>query len=67
MAKEKIERFEDLITWQKARELTGGIYKITKLGDFSKDYGLKEQIRKASVSIMIWGTSYIPPVKRKNE
>jgi four helix bundle protein len=52
MAKEKIERFEDLITWQKARELTGGIYKITKLGDFSKDYGLKEQIRKASVSIM---------------
>ena len=52
MAKEKVERFEDLIAWQKARELTKAIYTVTKTGDFSRDYGLKEQIRKASVSIM---------------
>lgn len=48
----KIERFEDLIAWQKARELTKNIYKITKPGDFSKDFGLRDQIRRSSVSIM---------------
>ena len=48
----KIERFEDLIAWQKARELTKNIYKITKRGDFSKDFGLRDQIRRSSVSIM---------------
>ena len=36
----KIERFEDLIAWQKARELTKEIYKITKRGEFAKDFGL---------------------------
>lgn len=49
---ERIERFEDLIVWQKARELTRNIYKITKQGEFYKDFGLKEQIRRAAVSIM---------------
>ncbi len=48
----KIEKFEDLIAWQKARELTKNIYKITKEGEFQKDFGLREQIRRASVSIM---------------
>jgi four helix bundle protein len=48
----RIEKFEDLIAWQKARELTKNIYKVTKQGDFFKDYGLREQIRRASVSIM---------------
>ena len=48
----KIEKFEDLIPWQKARELTKNIYKVTKQGDFRKDFGLRDQIRKASVSIM---------------
>ncbi|HEX8734421.1 MAG TPA: four helix bundle protein [Pyrinomonadaceae bacterium] len=48
----KVERFEDLIAWQKARELTREIYKITNSGDFAKDFGLREQIRRASVSIM---------------
>lgn len=52
MSNKKIEKFEDLIAWQKARGLTKHIYTITKSGEFSKDYGLKEQIRKASVSIM---------------
>ena len=48
----KIEKFEDLIAWQKARELTKNIYKVTKQGDFRKDFGLRDQIRRASVSIM---------------
>lgn len=48
----KIKRFEDLIAWQKARELTKEIYRITKTGEFSKDFGLRDQIRRASVSIM---------------
>ena len=34
----KIQRFEDLIAWQKARELTKEIYIITRQGDFAKDY-----------------------------
>lgn len=48
----KIQRFEDLIAWQKARELTKEIYRITQTGDFSKDYGLRDQIRRAAVSVM---------------
>ncbi len=52
MSTGKIEKFEDLIAWQKARELTKNIYKVTKLGELSRDFGLRDQIRKSSVSIM---------------
>ena len=45
-------QFEDLEVWKSARELTNRIYKITTDGAFSKDYGLRDQIRRASVSIM---------------
>lgn len=48
----KVERFEDLIGWQKARELTKQIYFLTMKGPFSKDFGLRDQIRRASVSVM---------------
>ena len=48
----KIEKFEDIQAWQKARELVSSIYEITARGDFAKDYSLKEQIRRAAVSIM---------------
>src|SRR5881275_3012399 len=48
----KIEKFEDFIAWQKARRLTREIYKITNLPGFSRDFGLKDQIRRAAVSIM---------------
>lgn len=48
----KINRFEDIESWQKARELTKQIYKITKDGSFLKDFGLSNQIRRSSVSIM---------------
>src|SRR4030042_3116088 len=52
MSTGRIEKYEDLIAWQKARELTKNIYKITRQGEFSKDFGLRDQIRRASVSIM---------------
>ena len=48
----KVTIFEDLIAWQKARELTREIYSITKVGKFEKDFGLRTQIQRACVSIM---------------
>lgn len=48
----KIRRFEDLIAWQKARELTKRIYSLTQQGNFERDYGLRDQIRRAAVSVM---------------
>ncbi|MBT4937435.1 four helix bundle protein [Candidatus Peregrinibacteria bacterium] len=47
-----ITRFEEILSWKKARELTVIIYELTKKEKFSKDYGLKDQIQRASVSIM---------------
>ena len=41
-----------MIAWQRARELTKQIYNVTRTGRFSKDFGLKDQIRRASVSVM---------------
>jgi len=46
------QNFEDIEAWQKARELTKEIYQITRQGKFAKDYGLRDQICRASVSIM---------------
>jgi len=48
----KIERLEDIKAWQKARELVRDIYEVTSKGNFTKDYSLKEQIRRASISVM---------------
>ncbi|MEA3318067.1 MAG: four helix bundle protein, partial [Bacteroidota bacterium] len=45
----RIDRFEDILSWQKAKELTIQIY---KLFEKSKDFGFKDQIQRASVSIM---------------
>ncbi len=50
--KKKIKKFEELVAWQKARRLTSKIYKVTASGEFARDYGLKDQIRRASVSTM---------------
>ena len=50
--KERIDKFEDLIAWQKARELTREVYQISRRGAFGKDFGLSGQIQRASVSIM---------------
>lgn len=45
-------RFEDIKAWQKALELTMGVYRMTSDGSFSKDFGLRDQIRRAAVSVM---------------
>jgi four helix bundle protein len=46
------DTFEDLIAWQKARVLTKLIYEATSTGQFAKDFGLRDQIQRASVSVM---------------
>ena len=47
-----IQNFEDLKTWQKARALCLEIHLISSIGNFSKDFGLKDQINRSSGSIM---------------
>jgi len=48
----KVSVFEDLIAWQKSRELTKLVYEASSKGTFCRDYGLRDQIRRASVSVM---------------
>ncbi len=48
----RVDRFEDLIAWQKARRLTQEIYRATGDSAFASDRALRDQIRRASVSIM---------------
>ncbi|WP_372807021.1 four helix bundle protein [Pontiella sp.] len=48
----KIERFEDIDGWKKGRELARLVYSFSRRAEFSKDDGLKDQITRASVSIM---------------
>ena len=45
-----VQRFEELIAWQKARLLTAAIYRVTGQGAFARDFGLRDQIRRAAVS-----------------
>ena len=47
-----IKRVEEIESWRKARALTNEIYQATGSGKFIKDFGLKDQIRRASVSIL---------------
>jgi len=47
-----VERFEDLDVWQNARELTNHVYQHTRQEPFSKDFGLRDQIQRAAVSVM---------------
>ena len=47
----KITRFEDLLTWQKARELTRVILTLTKSDEFSRDFALKDQLCRAVISV----------------
>jgi four helix bundle protein len=48
-----LQRFEDLIAWQKARDLTRAIYTITRQSGFAPDIGLVRQLQQAPVSIMV--------------
>lgn len=46
------KKFEELEVWVKAKELSVEVYKITNDGEFKKDFGLRDQIRRATVSIV---------------
>jgi len=46
-----IEKFEELEVWKTSIELCADLYKLTNTELFAKDYGLKDQIRRASVSV----------------
>jgi len=46
------KRFEEIQAWQKAREITKKIYSMSNKDDFSKDFSLRDQMKRASVSIM---------------
>jgi four helix bundle protein len=48
----RIERFEEINAWQEARKLTNMVYEVTKHQNFAKDFGLRDQIRRAAISIM---------------
>jgi four helix bundle protein len=48
----KIKCFEEINGWIEARELTKRIYKTISTNNFSKDFSLSDQLRRASVSIM---------------
>ena len=48
----KLTRFEDLTCWQEARKIVKDIYKICRINEFRKDFGLADQAKRASVSIM---------------
>ena len=43
--------FEQIISWKKARELNKQIYRLTQKNQFSKDFALRDQIRRASISV----------------
>jgi four helix bundle protein len=46
------KKFEDIEAWKKSRELTKRVYRISNRAGFAKDFGLRDQIRRASVSVM---------------
>ena len=45
------KRFEELVIWQKSRDFAKMIYSLTRTSTFAKDYGLKDQIQRAAVSV----------------
>ncbi len=47
------EKFEDIEAWKKARTLTQRIYIVTAQQKFAKDFSLKDQIRRAAISVML--------------
>jgi four helix bundle protein len=46
------QSFEEIEAWKRARKLTQEIYTVSNLGAFAEDFGLRNQIRRASISIM---------------
>lgn len=47
-----VQNFEEVEAWQKARELTRTVYACSGRGAFAKDFALRDQIRRAAVSVM---------------
>lgn len=46
------QSFEEIEVWQKARQLTKRVYQVSSKGPFARDFGLRDQMRRACVSIM---------------
>ncbi len=51
MSMMSVTRFEDLECWQRAKSLAVTLYQISKDGEFGRDFGLQDQIRRAGVSV----------------
>src|SRR5438876_2655859 len=51
MERKAIRSFEDLIVWQKAIEFVSQVYIVTSHGELKRDFGLRDQMRRAAVSI----------------
>lgn len=49
-----ISRFEEIEAWQTARELARQIYTLTGSGQFARDFGLCDQMRRAAVSALLY-------------
>ena len=47
----RIERFEDIEGWKKGRELRKSIYAHSRRGEFARDFSLRDQIRRAALSV----------------
>ena len=48
----KVKKFEEIESWKKARSLTKEVYEVTLAGPFAKDFGLRDQMRRAAISIL---------------
>jgi len=48
----KVDRFEDLEVWKNARKLANTIYRLTQKGLLSRDFGLRDQMQRAAVSVL---------------
>jgi len=49
--RKKIESFEDLLVWQKGMEVVKQVYLISKQGELGRDFALRDQLRRAAISI----------------
>jgi len=48
----KAKNIEELLVWQRARELVNNVYSLTKKQNFRRDFSLVDQIRRATISVM---------------
>ena len=46
------KRFEEMHSWQSARDLVKLVYEVTKQSGFNRDFALRDQIRRAVISVM---------------